>query len=90
MNKHAQIKQEMKETLAHLRSLRDEIRVRLHLAGMDAKETWRKLDAQLDRADRWVDQATEEARTAMHKLAGGVRAFRDSLKDEPKTPAAHG
>ncbi|MFZ5442914.1 MAG: hypothetical protein ACOZQL_23110 [Myxococcota bacterium] len=34
---------------ADVRSLRDEVKLKLHLAGMDLKDEWKKLEPQLDR-----------------------------------------
>ena len=34
------LKQEVQDTLSKLRTLRDEIRVRIHLGGMDLKDKW--------------------------------------------------
>lgn len=36
------IQDKVHHTLDDLRALRDEIRLNLHLAGMDAKDAWRK------------------------------------------------
>jgi len=38
---------EMKKTIDHLTTMRDELRVKLHLAGMDAKENLSWLDDQI-------------------------------------------
>jgi hypothetical protein len=89
MTQKSEIKREMEETLAHLRTVRDEIRVHLHLAGMEAKESFAKLDADLDQADLWIEQATDASSAALHKVGKALRSFRDSFKDEPKGPAAH-
>ena len=43
-------KQDMKSLQQDLRALRDEVRLKLHLAGMDLKTEWEKLEPQLDRA----------------------------------------
>ncbi len=42
-----ELKDELQKGLEHLKSLRDEVRVRLHLAGMDAKDEWNKLEPHL-------------------------------------------
>ena len=78
-------KREMQESLAQLRTLRDEIRVRLHLAGMDAKDAWKKMEPALDEADRLAGEATEASRVAIDKLVKGVKAFGASLSEHETT-----
>lgn len=43
-------KQDMKSLQQDVRALRDEVKLKLHLAGMDLKAEWEKLEPQLDRA----------------------------------------
>ena len=40
-------KRELKEELANLAELRDELRLKLHLAGMDAKSAWQGMEQKL-------------------------------------------
>lgn len=40
-------KRELKEELANLAELRDELRLKLHLAGMDAKSAWQSMEQKL-------------------------------------------
>jgi hypothetical protein len=89
MTRNSEIKQELRETLAHLRMVRDEIRVQLHLAGMEAKQRFAKLDADLDQADLWLEQASDASQSALQKLGKRLRAFRASLDEQPKAPPAH-
>lgn len=44
-----------------LRALRDEVRLKLHLAGMDLKTEWEKLEPQLERALNSAAQVSSEA-----------------------------
>ena len=68
---------------AQLRQLADEIRVQIHLAGMEAKDTWakleprlhdleRKLEAGADHLADGVARAGRELETEMKKLLGGL------------------
>lgn len=45
-----QTPQDLKSLQQDVRALRDEVRVKVHLAGMDIKDEWKKLEPQLDRA----------------------------------------
>jgi hypothetical protein len=42
-------KQELKALQQDVKALRDEVKLKLHLAGMDLKDEWQKLEPQIDR-----------------------------------------
>jgi len=68
------LKAEMKKSIEILRTLRDEVRVQVHLGGMDAKKRWDALEPQL----RAVEHAAQEATDASRKLvADSVKALED-------------
>ncbi|MEO8799452.1 MAG: hypothetical protein ABI551_16290, partial [Polyangiaceae bacterium] len=48
---------EMKETFKSLQSMRDEAKVRVHLASMDLKQAWDALQPKLEEAERVVTLA---------------------------------
>jgi hypothetical protein len=75
---------ENKETqgrLAELSRLRDEIRVQLHLAGMDARSFWEEIEpklADLERKlERGVDATAKYANVIADELAGALEKVRD-------------
>jgi hypothetical protein len=76
------LRRELNATLDELRTLRDEIRLQLHLAGMEAKTKWdRDLEPRLFRMEKAVErEAAEGSRAAMRELAESMKRFRDSLK----------
>ena len=43
------LKAEMKRGVDLLKTLRDEIKVKLHLAGMDVRDQWAKLEPELSK-----------------------------------------
>jgi hypothetical protein len=68
------LKAEMKKSLELLATLRDEVRVQLHLGGLDAKKRWDDLQPQL----HTVERAAREATDASHKLVSdSVKALED-------------
>jgi hypothetical protein len=75
-------KEDVMET-TELKTKRDELRVKLHLAEMDAKETWEKLVPRLHELERRVcqagDRATTEIGGALERLRASLRALRDQL-----------
>jgi hypothetical protein len=75
------IKAELQKGLESLQTMRDEIRVRIHLAGMDAKDAWNKLEPAVYEAERLAEEVSEEARAAMNELLAKARELRASLKD---------
>jgi hypothetical protein len=73
---------QVRNVLAELRRLRDEIRVQVHLGGMDAKKAWDELEPKLAEADRIAENATEETfRTAVETLRK-VKLFRATLPEK--------
>ncbi len=64
---------------AQLRTLRDEIRVHLHLGSMDLKDAWKKLEPRLDEAERVVGEVSEASRKATQDLVKRASELRDAL-----------
>ena len=60
-----------------LHRLADEIRVRLHLAGMEAKDAWAKLEPRLSAFQRRAEQAGE-------KIVGELKHVGSELEAELK------
>jgi hypothetical protein len=74
------LKAELTKSVELLRTLRDEVRVSLHLAGMDAKDRWNKLEPRLFEVERAAREATEASRSAVADAVTQLKKFRDSLK----------
>lgn len=62
------------EVLDELEQISDEIRVKVHLAGMDAKDAWKKLEPRIDEAKAHANKATD---ASIHAVEDIVKAFRD-------------
>lgn len=88
MNPTSQTAEELKKTVAQtmslLRTLRDEIRVELHLAGMEAKERFKTLESSLDKAERVADEASQATRQLLEETAEALKSFKASLKAKDK------
>ena len=63
-----------------MRTLRDEVKVKLHLAGMDAKDQWAKLEPELSKVERAADQATESSKKLLDETLKRLKSIRDSLR----------
>jgi hypothetical protein len=66
-----------------LTSLRDEIRVQLHLAGMDAKDEWARLETRLHALEEQLDGgATKATAKLASELRGSMKRLRARLHRE--------
>ncbi|HZR11266.1 MAG TPA: hypothetical protein VFA79_21950 [Myxococcales bacterium] len=79
-----QLKQEVDKAVAQLRTIRDEIRLQLHLAGKDAQEAWRKLEPSLGDLEQKMGQVTEATKSKAQELLKRFSDMRDRLKQPPK------
>ncbi len=59
-----EIRTEITKTVNLLRTLRDETKVKVHLAGMDIKTAWNELQPKLEDAELNVERAAEHASQA--------------------------
>ena len=51
-----------------------------HLAGMEAKDQWAKLEPELSKVERAADQATESSKKLLDETLKRLKAIRDSLR----------
>ena len=73
----AEIRKDIDAAIADLEQLADEVRVKLHLAGMDARDAWEKtIEPRLEQARHHAKDATiaskatiDETVTALRELA---------------------
>ncbi|WP_437314662.1 hypothetical protein [Sorangium sp. So ce385] len=75
----SELKSDLTKSLESLQTLRDEIRVRLHLAGMEAKDAWSKLEPTLLDAEKLAEDVSETSRNALRDILDKVKEFRSSL-----------
>jgi hypothetical protein len=74
------LKIELKKGLSQLQTLRDEVRVRLHLANMDLKDQWNKLEPHLADVEKKAADATEASRNLISEAVKKLEKFRSSLQ----------
>jgi len=60
-----------------LEQLRDEIRLDVHLARMDARDRWRELEPRLFQTERLAGHVAEISLGAVERIATEVKRFRD-------------
>ncbi len=77
------IKSELRDVLADLQTLGGEIRLKAHLASMDARGAWKKLEPKLFEFERQVDKVAGEAaielRATARELRNKLKALRDRM-----------
>jgi len=76
-----ELRGEMTKSFDLLRRLRDEIRLELHLAGMEAKKRWeKKLEPRFREMEQLAHKAEEISRKAIDDLGKEMNQFRESMK----------
>ncbi|HKO90883.1 MAG TPA: hypothetical protein VJU61_07020 [Polyangiaceae bacterium] len=77
-------KEETKKVVSDLQTLRDEIRLKLHLAGAEGRDAWNKLEPQLEQFEQKVEATTEaavgELRSAGTELKANFERLVKSLR----------
>ena len=74
-----ELKKEIEKSLGLMRTLRDEVRVKLHLAGMQAKDEWNRIEPQLLEVERTAHDFTEATRTAVNEAVKRLSKLRSSI-----------
>jgi hypothetical protein len=78
------LKKDLQDAVAGLRRMRDEMRVDLHLAGMDARDEWKKLEERFTHVEQAANAAagdvTERTKQTVDDLSKAFGKFRESVK----------
>ena len=77
-----ELKNNVQESFALLKRLRDEIRVEIHLAGMEAKDQWKKLEERFADAERVLRDAKEASKQKLDDVVEAFKNFRETLAQE--------
>jgi predicted nucleic acid-binding Zn-ribbon protein len=78
-SKNDQDQDQARSALQRLQTLRDEIRVRIHLGGMELKEVWRDLEGKILDAEKWVEGAASDALAKLQALTPQVEELTNKL-----------
>jgi len=76
-----QSEEDLADRMDEISALRDEIRIKLHLASMDLQDEWKKLESTLPPEDRTL-ASFRSARAALDELIDKLRSFGGRLPDE--------
>lgn len=71
------LRRDLKKSREKLRTLYDEVKVRAHLAGMDAEERWRMLSGEAEKLSKELGQVS---RRAIEEMVEQLKAFRASFR----------
>ena len=74
-----ELKDEIKKGLDSLQALRDEVRVKLHLAGMEVKAEWNKLEPHIFDVEQKAHEASDASRHAVAEAVEKLKKLRDSF-----------
>jgi transposase len=75
-----ELKAELEKSLGLLRTLRDEVKVKVHLAGMNAKDQWRDLEPRLQAAvEHAAKEVSEASRKAVTDATDALKKFKSSI-----------
>lgn len=64
-----------------LQRIADDIRLQLHLGGMEAKDAWSRLEPRLSHFDRQASEVTSEVARGLKEVGQELRADLQKLKD---------
>jgi DNA-binding transcriptional MerR regulator len=77
---------EIGTSLDEIRAIADEVRVKLHLATLEARSTWARLQPQLEQLEQAAAAKGRDAAAALGQLVDDVGAAVRKLRDELMTP----
>ncbi|HTO98417.1 MAG TPA: hypothetical protein VMK66_15315 [Myxococcales bacterium] len=78
------LKQDVEKAMAQLRTIRDEIRLQLHLAGKDAQEAFKKLEPSLGELEEKMGQVSDATKAKAQELLKRFGEMRDRMKQQAK------
>jgi hypothetical protein len=79
------VKQDLEDTRADLKRAADEIRVKMHLAGMDAKDAWDDIQPRLADFERRFDEKAGEVSEELKALGGDIKQRLLNIKAKLKS-----
>jgi hypothetical protein len=75
-----ELKTEWKKNLVRLQTLRDQIRVKLHLAGLNLKQQWKKIEPRLEGVEKTAGELSVASRAKVAEAVKKLEKIRDSLR----------
>lgn len=88
MPRGRELRHEIEKRLEELQTLRDELRVRAHLASLELRDKLDELETQFGRVEEQMKESAEKFREALGDLAEAYRALREKLPRGERSKAA--
>jgi len=79
------VKQDLEDTRDDLRRTADEIKVKLHLAGMDAKDAWDDIQPRIQDFERRFDAKADEVGDELKALGSDIKQRLLNIKAKLKS-----
>jgi hypothetical protein len=79
------LKQDLEDTRNDLKRAADEIRVKMHLAGMDAKDAWDEIQPRLEDFERRFDAKADEVSDELKALGSDIKQRLLNIKAKLKS-----
>ncbi len=76
------LKQDLEDLRNDLQRTAGEIKVKLHLAGMDAKDAWDELQPRLNEFEQRFDAKAEEVGEELKALGGEIKQRLQNIKSK--------
>jgi len=86
MSEQHNTKEILRGRLNELRTLRDEIRLDLHLASMELRDEWKAIERKLPDPERAAQEIEKGAKEAIATLTAELESFRARVRDHAKRP----
>lgn len=74
------LKQELDEVRDELRGLAGDIRVKVHLAGMEAKDAWGELQPRLEDYERRIEAVSRDVTSELRDIGKDLRKQLEKLR----------
>lgn len=68
--------------MSELAGLRDALRLKIHLAGMDARDAWEQMQPKLHELERSVKETNTAVASSLHEAAENLRERLRQLQDD--------
>lgn len=81
-----QTRQAFAGKLTEVRAMRDELKVRLHLASLEGKERWKELGSELEALEQRLERSrgtvVESAENVLLEIEAGFRKLRERIAEK--------
>jgi hypothetical protein len=76
----SELEKELEKGVGRLQTLRDEVRLRLHVAGRDLKEQWNKLEPYLEEVEKKAGSLSKDSRMLLAEAIRKLEKLRASFR----------